>query len=76
MTNILIRDLDDEVVARLKLRAKNHHRSLQAELKSLVESAVQFSIAETKQVSRVWHKNLSTKKHTDSADLLHEDRKR
>lgn len=76
MTNILIRDLDEQVVERLKQRAKRHHRSLQAELKRLVESAAQFSMTETKQVSRGWHKNLSTKTHTDSVDLLHEDRKR
>lgn len=76
MASILIRDLDDEIVTRLKQRAKQHHRSLQSELKYLVESAVQFSISEMKQKSRAWHKNLRTKVYTDSAILLREDRKR
>lgn len=33
MAELLIRNLDPTTVARLKLRAKLHHRSLQGELK-------------------------------------------
>ncbi|MBI4728036.1 MAG: hypothetical protein HY775_00815 [Acidobacteria bacterium] len=37
MAQTLIRDLPDEVVARLKARAKRNHRSLEAELRLILE---------------------------------------
>ncbi len=36
MANLTIRNLDDEVVAKLKARAKAHHRSLEAELREIL----------------------------------------
>ena len=40
MANLTIRNLDDEVVAKLKARAKAHHRSLEADLRErLIEAA-------------------------------------
>ncbi len=38
MASLLIRNLDDAAVARLKARAKRHNRSLQGEVKSILES--------------------------------------
>lgn len=40
MPAILIRNLDDAILARLKARAARHHRSLQGEAKLILESAV------------------------------------
>jgi plasmid stability protein len=39
MPDILIRNLDEQVVKRLKQRAKQNHRSLQSEAKLLLERA-------------------------------------
>ncbi len=39
MANLTIRNLDDEVVEKLKARAKAHHRSLEAELRTLLSDA-------------------------------------
>lgn len=39
MANLTIRNLDDEVVEKLKARAKAHHRSLEAELRVLLSDA-------------------------------------
>ncbi len=39
MANLTIRNLDDEVVEKLKARAKAHHRSLEAELRALLSEA-------------------------------------
>lgn len=39
MANISIRKLDDEVVARLKVRAKANQRSLEAEVRALLGEA-------------------------------------
>jgi plasmid stability protein len=38
MASLLIRNLDDAVVVRLKARARRHNRSLQGEVKSILES--------------------------------------
>jgi antitoxin FitA len=39
MAAIHVRDLDDAVLAALKARAKKHHRSLQGEVKLILEQA-------------------------------------
>ena len=39
MAQILVRGLDDALVARLKERAKLNHRSLQGEVKAILEEA-------------------------------------
>jgi plasmid stability protein len=39
--NLSIKNAPDDVVQRLKARAKRHHRSLQGELLAILEEAVQ-----------------------------------
>ena len=39
MANVTIRNLEDEVVERLKARAKTHNRSLEAELREILTTA-------------------------------------
>jgi plasmid stability protein len=39
MAQILVRDLDDALVARLKERARENHRSLQGEVRAILEEA-------------------------------------
>jgi plasmid stability protein len=43
MPSVLIRNLDDDTVERLKERARQNRRSLQGEAKSILESAVRPS---------------------------------
>ena len=38
MSNLLVRDMDPEAVAVLKARASRHGRSLQAEVKAILEA--------------------------------------
>jgi plasmid stability protein len=40
MAQVLVRQLDEKVVDRLKRRAKEHGRSLQSEVKTILEEAV------------------------------------
>ncbi|ULA61872.1 MAG: hypothetical protein LZF60_380084 [Nitrospira sp.] len=40
MAQILVRQLDRNVIGRLKKRAKEHGRSLQSEVKTILEEAV------------------------------------
>jgi plasmid stability protein len=41
MAQLLVRDIAPETLDRLKLRAKQHNRSLQGEAKSILEEAAQ-----------------------------------
>ena len=43
MSNLLVRDVDPEAVARLKIRAVLHGRSLQAEVKAILEAEATLS---------------------------------
>ena len=40
MPALHVRDLDDAVIAALKVRASRHHRSLQSEVRTILEGAV------------------------------------
>ena len=75
MADLLIRDVPEDVVARLKEQARENDRSLQKELLAIVEDAVGLSIeewleraAKHREERRVWGIT------TDSVDLIREDR--
>ena len=74
MGNVLIRNLDEEILAQLKAAAKAHGRSLQAEIHDVLRNASGRRLAETRQLSARWLKRLRGKAHTDSAALVREDR--
>jgi plasmid stability protein len=76
MADLLIRNLEPVVIQQLKLRAKQHHRSLQGELRYIVEGATKLTMKEARKMSNAWHKHLSGGSFTDSSELLREDRKR
>lgn len=76
MAKVLIRDLDERVVDRLKKRATRNGRSLQAELQRVVERAAATDIAESRDVAARIRRKLADRKHSDSAALLAEDRRR
>lgn len=74
--DLLIRNLEPEIIQRLKLRAKRHHRSLQRELKCIVEAATKVSMAEARKITAAWRKRLAGGSFTDSATAIRKDRKR
>jgi len=76
MAQILIRDLDDETVKRLKDRARRHGRSLQAEAKLILTQAAGMSPSEAHQLARQWHQKLAGRQLPDTTDLVREDRQR
>lgn len=78
MATLTIRNLDDAVVDRLKKRAKAHHRSLEAEVRDLLEEIAEpgrhLSFRDLADlVSAMTPKNVP---QTDSTDLVREDRDR
>jgi antitoxin FitA len=76
VANLLVRDLDDEIVRRLKASAKAHGRSLQAEIHEVLRNATARRLAETRRLSARWLKHLRGSTQTDSAALIREDRDR
>ena len=77
MAQLLVRDLEPEIINRLKIRAKSHNRSLQGEAKLILEEAAhKMTMTEARAVAQKWQKRLAGRKFTDSADLIREDRDR
>jgi len=76
MAQVLVRNLDDMVVARLKKRAQQRGRSLQTEVKEILEQAAGPDPAELRRhVERV-RRMFAGKRFGDSAALIREDRAR
>ena len=76
MAQILVRGLEDQVVARLKDRATFHGRSLESEARTILESATGFTAEQARRVVRDWQSRLAGRKMSDSRKLLREDRQR
>lgn len=78
MKQVLIRDIDDNLLNKLKNLAKKHGRSLQAELKLIISNATETSDIQPFLAAKKIRKKLeSTQKNfTDSVALLKEDRQR
>jgi len=78
MAQVLVRNLDEKVVARLKKRATQRGRSLQAEVKMILEEAARMDYAEAwKAAERIYNKlKRSGLQFSDSAELIREDRER
>jgi len=56
MPQLLVRDLDTGTVERLKLRAQRHGRSLQGEVKAILQAAATFSMSEASSVAEGWQR--------------------
>lgn len=78
MAQVLVRGLDDEVVKRLKARARAGGRSLEAELRAIVESAAEMDarLEATRDLSARLRRRLGGRAHSDSAEIVREDRRR
>lgn len=77
MAQVLVRQLDDKIVDRLKKRAKEHGRSLQSEVKTILEDAVPDYEGAWKRIAGL-RKRLgkSGRTFSDSFELIREDRDR
>lgn len=79
MPDVLVRNLDEAVVERLKARARSGGRSLQAELKWILEQAAQPARpgrSAYRALADEVRATLAGRPQTDSAVLLDEDRRR
>ena len=76
MPQLLVRDLSEETVKRLKIRAKKQHRSLQGEVKLILEGAALQSVEDAKKMAEKIRAGFADRTFSDSAELIRQDRKR
>lgn len=77
MAQVLVRQLDDKLVERLKKRAKEHGRSLQSEVKTILEDAVPDYEGAWKRIVRLKDTlNQAGRTFSDSTPLIREERDR
>jgi antitoxin FitA len=76
MAQILVRDLDDDLVKRLKKRAKQNGRSLEAEIRIILDQSDTITMADARKLADKIRACFKGKKQPDSAELIREDRDR
>jgi plasmid stability protein len=75
MPDLLVRDVDEAAVAQLKERARLNGRSLGVELRMILEQAAkQVAMTTARALAEQMTRSLEGRTHTDSAELLREDR--
>jgi plasmid stability protein len=75
MPNVLVRDVSDKALARLKARAGARGHPLQAELKGILEQAAKAGPDIATLAARI-RRRLGGRRHSDSARLISADRAR
>lgn len=76
MAQVLVRDLDDAVVEKLKERARSQGRSLEAELRQILRQAADEHRMATSMTIAEIQAMFAGRTFADSAELLREDRER
>ena len=76
MAQIVVRNLESDVVDKLKWRAKLHGRSLESEARHILTQLAGFSPGQAKKTLSEWHKKLSGQTFPDTTELLRQDRTR
>lgn len=77
MAQIILDDLDDRLVARLKSQASRHGRTLEGEVQIILEQqAGKVSKAEAHSIAEEWSRRLAGSDFSDSTEMIREDRER
>ncbi len=78
MAIVLVRNIPDEVLDRIKNMAKHHNRSVQQELSEALQNIANQSSLDFSQKAKELREKLRKKKarFTDSAELIRKDRTR
>jgi plasmid stability protein len=74
MGQVLVRDLPDEVVERLKAKAAAQGRSLEAFLRGVLEEASSLERGEFLAIADAIAARTRGRSHTDSAELIRQSR--
>jgi len=76
MANVLIRNVSDSALKIIKRKAKKNNRSIQAELKQLIEESVRLGTVDFLEEAKQFRERLKGRVHSDSSRLIAEDRRR
>ena len=76
MAQVVIRNLEDAAVARLKARAARKGHSLEQELRDIVAAAARPDHEEFRAKAARFRARLASRAHSDSTALIREDRDR
>lgn len=76
MGQVLIRNIDDAALERLRARAARKNTSLEGELREILTSAAREGRPEARRKAAALRKTLSGRKHSDSTKLVRADRDR
>jgi antitoxin FitA len=76
MPQILVRDLSEETINRLKEMAKGHGRSLQSEIKLILEDISMKTMEDARILAERIRSGFKKKTFPDSAELIRQDRNR
>jgi plasmid stability protein len=76
MAQVLVRNLQEGVVRKLKRRARERRRSLQEELKDILEQAANQSPPATRTSIEQVRKMFAGRRFRDSSELIRQDRAR
>ncbi|MBI5903181.1 MAG: Arc family DNA-binding protein, partial [Deltaproteobacteria bacterium] len=75
----LVRDLDEETVERLKKRAREEGRSLQSEVKHILDQAAHEPTVDMEAARKIcedFRRRFKGRKFPDTVELIREDRNR
>jgi plasmid stability protein len=76
MANISVRNIPDDVIKGLKLRARVHGRSLEAQVRAILEENSRLSREEFIRITDAQREATAGRITSDSTDLIREDRDR
>jgi len=76
MPEVLVCDLDTSIVERLTERAQRNGRSLEDEIRGILAVAAKRDMAAASESAERIRSALSGRQHSDSAELVAEDRTR
>ena len=76
MPQLLIRNLEDETIQRLKSRAKSHNRSLQGEVKLILEEVSRQPDKLPMAIAEQWQGYFAGRSFSDSTEQVRQDRER
>ncbi len=76
MAQVVVTNVDPSIIQKLKLRARRHHRSFQAELRAILEQAAALNPADARAKVEEIRAMFADRKFSDSAALIRRDRAR
>jgi antitoxin FitA len=76
MAQVVIRNIDDDAMARLKARARKKGISLEHELRSILVETARLDDASFRERADAFRRKLARRRHSDSTKLIRADRDR